>query len=588
MDFIGQIRNEINTVKKEENLEISKAFIIWTLEQYYSLPREEAINVMTDSSADKRIDAFIEREDAVIIVQCKLYEDETKEVGEKEISIFKGCIDWLKQPQEVEKLNLPKLLDAAKTFVEKWNEGESVELHYFAFGKFSSEANRERRVFNNSDYRDRIQMYFHDIEDILNLFRANLQSLNPLSSETITLDLTKRQFFIRQEGTFPALVLSIKGKDLASLYTRYGDRLFERNIRLFRGIRKGSINSDIVNTALNANDSKKFWYYNNGISFVCSDFSFDNENDPAKVTVIGPQIINGCQTTVCLKEAQNALEDKADVPEEIDVLARFIKAPISDVELITLYTNSQNPVSAAQLKSNDPIQKRLKRDFENYSPPYFYSIKEGDWKVVLREDKKKYDGRVINLIKAAQATYSFLKDPAFARRYRIDLFSKKYHEIFQKDTKVEEILLPWRILKFIEDKIAKYRKEEFNQLKLTPHVFKEEQTKDILRKEFLLYSNLIILHFIHNLIYKKYGDYTPEIAKRLLNQQLESRIENLFVYVVAVLSFTDKLSSETNLPRFLKSIDNITALYSDIEKELQKDKAVKRDVLKEVLPDFKN
>ncbi len=151
MNFIKQIRDEITAISKEENLDISKAFIILILEQYYSLPREEAINVMTDSSSDKRIDAFIEREDAVIIIQCKLYDVETKEVGEKEISVFKGCLDWLKQPNEILQLNLPKLYDAAITFVEKWNEGANVELHYFVFGKFSDGANRERRVFNNSE-----------------------------------------------------------------------------------------------------------------------------------------------------------------------------------------------------------------------------------------------------------------------------------------------------------------------------------------------------------------------------------------------------------------------------------------------------
>lgn len=586
MDYVRQIRDLIYAISKEENLSIDKSFIIWIMEQYYSLPREEAINVITDSAGDKRIDAFIESKDAVIIIQCKLFEDEIKEVGEKEISVFKGCLDWLKQPNEIQQLNLPKLFDAAMSFVEKWNEGANVELHYFAFGKFRDGANHERRVFNNSEYRDRIQMHFHDINDIINLFQANLQSINPLSAESITLNLPKDQFFLRKEGSFPAIVVSIKGNELASLYTKYGDRLFERNIRLFRGVRKGSINAEIINTVMNESDRRKFWYFNNGISFVCSDFSFDDEKNPTKVTVVGPQIINGCQTTVCLKEAKSSLGEAVDIPEEIDVLARFIKAPISDVELITLYTNSQNPVSEAQLKSNDPIQKRLKRDFDSYSPPYFYSIKEGDWKSLSREDKQKYGDRVIDLIKAAQAVYSFLKDPAFARRYRIDLFSEKYHEIFKKDTNVEEILLPWRVLEFIDEKIATYRKEEFNRLKLNPSEFIEDKRKEILKKEFLLYSNLIILYFLHNLIHKMYSDYTPEIAKRLLNNQLESRIQTLFDYVVAVLSFSEKLSLEKNLPRFLKNITNINALYSEVEKEIEKDKAKRKDTLKEILPNL--
>jgi len=91
MDYLEQIRDEISATSAEESLEKSKAFIIWVLEQYYSLPREEAVSAMTDSSGDKRIDAFIESEDSVKILQCKLFDDQTKEVGEKEVSVFK-CV----------------------------------------------------------------------------------------------------------------------------------------------------------------------------------------------------------------------------------------------------------------------------------------------------------------------------------------------------------------------------------------------------------------------------------------------------------------------------------------------------------------
>ena len=586
MDFISRIRDEIDQISKEENVDKSKAFIIWILEQDYGISREDAMNAITDSSSDKRIDAFIEGEDTVTIIQCKLFEDETKRVGEKEISIFKGCIDWLKQPEEVQKLNLSKLLDASITFVEKWNEGANVELHYYAFGKFDANANHERRVFNNSEPKDRRQMYFHDVENIINLYQANLQMVNPLSSERVTFSLKKDQFFLREEGIFPAIILSIKGSDLAYLYEKFGDRLFERNIRLFRGIRKGSINAGIKKTALDENERKKFWYYNNGVSFVCLEFTFDSETDPTKLTVVGPQIINGCQTTVCLQEAKKALEDSVVIPDDIDLLARFIKAPIGDVELITLYTNSQNPVSVAQLKSNDPLQGRLKTDFRNYTPPYFYSIKEGDWKIEPKEDKKVYESRVIDMINAAQAVYSFLKDPAFARRYRVELFSKKYHEIFRQDMKVEEILLPWQVLGFIDSEIAQYRRQEYNRWKSNPSEFSQEQKTQILRKEFLLYSNLMILYFMYKLIHKRYNDYNDAIARALLNKQLERRVESLFDYVVAVLSFAEKLSAERNLPRFLKSIDNIDSLYAEVEKEIEKDKAVKKDILKDVLPNI--
>ena len=105
-----------------------------------------------------------------------------------------------------------------------------------------------------------------------------------------------------------------------------------------------------------------------------------------------------------------------------------------------------------------------------------------------------------------------------------------------------------------------------------------------MRKEFLLYSNLIFLYFINNLLKKKYRGYTPRVAKLLLNNQLEERIGALFDYIVAVLSFSEKLRQEKNLPRFLKNINNIRVLYSEIEREIEKDLAQKKDVLKETLP----
>jgi hypothetical protein len=49
-------------------------------------------------------------------------------------------------------------------------------------------------------------------------------------------------------------------------------------------------------------------------------------------------------------------------------------------------------------------------------------------------------------------------------------------------------------------------------------------------------------------------------------------------------SFSDKLRQEKNLPRYLKNIDNIKTLYSEIEKEIEKDKAQQKNILAEVLP----
>jgi hypothetical protein len=91
-----------------------------------------------------------------------------------------------------------------------------------------------------------------------------------------------------------------------------------------------------------------------------------------------------------LELTQEREESWHTIPEEVQVIVRFIKAPIKDVGLITLYTNSQNPVNPLQLKSNDPLQGRLQEDLRKFSPSYFYSIKEGDWQLICKKEKKKF------------------------------------------------------------------------------------------------------------------------------------------------------------------------------------------------------
>jgi len=587
IQILRQIRQEIDDIKNTERFPDSgKSFVFWILTNYFDMDKESAITRLIDSPNDKRVDAFIEEDEIIKILQCKYFENTSKSVGSNDIALFKGCIDWLKNPKEVERLNLDRLLDVAQTFSERWAEGVDVQLHFFAFGEFSSDAEQERIVFNNSDLRDRVQMYFHNAKDIIALCRAKSLTENPLANEKFVLELIPGEYFIKKEK-IRSIVATISGKYLFEMYEKYGDNLFERNIRLYKGARKGSINAKIIDTILDRDEQKNFWYYNNGISFVCRDFSVNENKKPPILEVKGFQVINGCQTTVCLSEAKQRKKEWMYIPKEVQIVVRFIKAPLREVDLITLYTNSQNPVSEIQLKSNDIIQKRLKEELSNFSPPYFYSIKEGDWQRLSSRDKKKFKNRIIKMPDVAQAIYSFSADPAFARRWKNRLFSEKYYEIFKKDISIEELLLPWRILKIINERIAKYRREEFNKLRREPLAFLKDKKEEIEEKEFLIYSNLIILYFIGKLIIKRYGQYISIIAKNLLNKKLESRIERIFDYISGILRFSEKLKGETNLPRFLKKNDNIDLLYNDIQKQLTTDNArTGKDPLKDMLPEI--
>ena len=72
-----------------------------------------------------------------------------------------------------------------------------------------------------------------------------------------------------------AFVGAVKGKELARLHSAHGNQLFEGNVRLFMGERKGGINERIVETA--GSRPGEFWALNNGITIVAESFEQKTE-----------------------------------------------------------------------------------------------------------------------------------------------------------------------------------------------------------------------------------------------------------------------------------------------------------------------
>jgi len=101
-----------------------------------------------------------------------------------------------------------------------------------------------------------------------------------------------------------AIVGAVPASELARLHVSYANRLFEGNVRLFIGQRKGGINEKIVETAQARPGD--FWALNNGITIVADSYEGVTET---KYVLRRFSIVNGCQTTVSLSRAIEALAD---------------------------------------------------------------------------------------------------------------------------------------------------------------------------------------------------------------------------------------------------------------------------------------
>jgi hypothetical protein len=228
----------------------------------------------------------------------------------------------------------------------------------------------------------------------------------------------------------------MKGDVLRGLYDRFGDRLFDRNVRLFLGARKGGVNAGIQDTLGAPEDRKNFWAYNNGVTFVCDDYQLDD----TQIALTNFSIVNGCQTTVSLWNGSDTAS------KDVKVSVRFIASPERIIDSIILYNNSQNPVRLWDLNAQDRLQKRLKKELAELPQPFLYQLRRGEGIDPKVKAKFIRDGKV-QLIRhdvCAQFGAAFRGFPAIGYKDKGKVFTTHKDQVFPAQIRPEEIVIIWQ------------------------------------------------------------------------------------------------------------------------------------------------
>ncbi len=235
-----------------------------------------------------------------------------------------------------------------------------------------------------------------------------------------------------------AIVGSLSASELARLHNKYKNQLFEGNVRLFIGERKGGINEKIVETA-NTRPGD-FWALNNGITIVADSFEQMVGN---KYALRKFSVVNGCQTTVSLTRA---IEKSVDAGKA-QVLVRVVGAKKALLTDIVRYNNTQNPVKLAAVRLLDPIQESLRNAFSTIN--YVYAPKQEGAKMAKGAKRIELD-RITQYL-AAMSEDTVLE--AVAKK--AELFDRSYKTIFPRALKPEKVLLAWLLAQEIENERAK-------------------------------------------------------------------------------------------------------------------------------------
>jgi hypothetical protein len=233
------------------------------------------------------------------------------------------------------------------------------------------------------------------------------------------------------------LVGKTRVTELARLFETHGDRLLDRNIRRYLGLRSNRVNKDIAETLRSREKRKNFYFFNNGITLTCSKFRHNAlQGDAYLAKLENLQVINGGQTCHTIRRTLAELPDE-DFSRTF-VLVRIYELDDSDRDLvpaITYATNSQNPVELGDLRANDEIQVKLELGLRDLG--YVYA----------RKREEMQSAGAIMPARAAEAVLAvWRRKPHLARFHQSQLFGTFYDWIFDASLAPAAVVVATRVL----------------------------------------------------------------------------------------------------------------------------------------------
>jgi len=538
--FFERLSTELKKIAedREYKLQPGKAFGFWLGKNYFHLEDEDEIETrLSDGFGDEGIDGvFVDEEECVInfinTTTVREFEKTRGNLPETDVKTFLSGFELIVFGSYKGKVNpiLEQLANEYHQLLARINYKTKLVM----FHLLNKPVSRKYATLFTTQHPE-IEIEFFDFAEMKKIYEAYLFYREP-PPEQVPIEVVGS---ILRSPTDPrAIIFTINGKTLANLFFTYGTRLFQRNIRYYLTPRAKSINSQIQETASSIDESKLFWYYNNGVTIVCKKFHI--AGNEKVVSLDGMQIINGAQTTYSLFEASN----KNKLNEDVKVLLKVVESTEEEfIDNVTLFTNSQNPVNLRDLCSKDTIQTRIQTALLG-ARKYFYERKRGEFNALYPTPEMKkgilgpdWKDKIINNERAAQAILSFSLDkPAQAKSSKKRIFVKGadgfYDEIFCDCLVEEALLMNYKLLLYIQEKIAEYR-EIYDQAS----TMDDELRAKIYSFDFLLYTDLFILNLFRDFLECKPMKFDSAGSLEIIDllQKKDPEIETIFYTIVLLL-----------------------------------------------------
>lgn len=419
----------------------SLAFVHLCVQTILDLEAEDTFDCLTEGGGDFGVDAIHISEEhdgefTVSLFQAKYRNNLEGKANfpEKGIDTLINAIQYLFNPAAtLEHIN-QRLLAKVEEARSLIRDGYIPQVRALACNNGLPWNESAQEAIDRADFGSQVVWEHVNPERLIKILQASVTIKE-------TLQLTGKAI-VEDMDFSRVLIGKISVVEIASLIEQYGERLLERNIRRYLGLRGNRVNEGIRQT-LTGGENSNFYFYNNGITLTCDNFSYNALQDgDYQVRVENLQIINGGQTCMTISQTLQS-PDLQDQNARAYVLVRLYQLPADNddlVQKITYATNSQNPVDLKDLRANDERQRRLALDIEQLG--FNYRRRSG---AVNNQATDIPSGL------AAEAILSIWREkPHQAKFFSREHFGKLYDSIFTQQLNGAQVIIAVQLYRISE------------------------------------------------------------------------------------------------------------------------------------------
>lgn len=283
----------------------------------------------------------------------------------------------------------------------------------------------------------------------------------------------------------------VDAAQVANWWNTYGNRLFQKNLRKFLG--DTAINAAITKSLMY--EAANFWYYNNGITMLCSRvdkrLSGAADRRSGVFHCKGLSVVNGAQTVGAIGRTK---QQSALPLGEAKVMVRLISledCPPDFGARVTKAANTQNRIEQHDFATLDPEQARIARELLLDDVTYVY--KSGD-AFPSRANGFTIEDATVALACAADDGKLAMYAKAFIGKLWDDSPQGSYRLLFHSGVSGRDLWDKVQLLRRVEETLDNVR-----------------QTENGLRRELAVHGNRFITRQVFRL-YSRQKHATMDLA----------------------------------------------------------------------------